>query len=171
MFSACPCAMSIRSKGSLCIPGSNPARTACSPEIANIWKPSRSTWPVKSAARPSAVGSFPSRTFVAISHAEAALTKTIFLVSAITLLAGRVNAASSEATKAARGCLTARALNASYHSGSSSEGRGSKNAAPTTSVSFIEPGWRLPATSPTGTRRTTGFDPRAMITSSPLAAF
>jgi hypothetical protein len=36
---------------------------------------------------------------------------------------------------------------------------------------FNDPGWRLPFTSPIGTIRATGFDPRAMITSSPSEAF
>src|SRR5262249_40595778 len=50
-------------------------------------------------------------------------------------------------------------------------GRGSKNSGPTRNLPFNDPGWRLPITSPTGTSRATGFDPRAMITSSPSEAF
>jgi hypothetical protein len=50
-------------------------------------------------------------------------------------------------------------------------GRGSKNSGPTCNLPFNDPGWRLPFTSPTGTSRATGFDPRAMITSSPSEAF
>jgi hypothetical protein len=50
-------------------------------------------------------------------------------------------------------------------------GRGSKNSGPTHNLPFNDPGWRLPFTSPTGTSRATGFDPRAMITSSPSEAF
>src|SRR5216684_1355677 len=50
-------------------------------------------------------------------------------------------------------------------------GRGSKNSGPTRNLPFYDPGWRLPFTSPTGTSRATGFDPRAMITSSPSEAF
>src|ERR1700689_4515967 len=50
-------------------------------------------------------------------------------------------------------------------------GRGSKNSGPTRNFPFNDPGWRLPFSSPTGTSRATGFDPRAMITSSPAEAF
>jgi len=50
-------------------------------------------------------------------------------------------------------------------------GRGSKNSGPTRNLPFNDPGWRLPFTSPTGTSRATGFDPRAIITSSPSDAF
>src|ERR1700733_14985299 len=54
---------------------------------------------------------------------------------------------------------------------SSFNGSGSKNSGPTCNLPFNDPGWRLPFTSPTGTSRATGFDPRAMITSSPSEAF
>ena len=66
----------MRSKGSLCSPGSNPARWPCSISIANSLNTRRSTRPPNSAAKASAPGSFPRRTLVAISQAEAALTNT-----------------------------------------------------------------------------------------------
>ena len=134
--------------------GSKPARIACSPEIASNWKPSRSRWPVKSAARFSPVGSLPNRTFV----------------SALILRADRVRAASSESYQS-NACASSRtSTKAGYQPASSLEGKGSKKAGPTTNLPFSEPGRRLPLSSPTGTRRTTGFDPLAMITSSPLDA-
>jgi len=46
-------------------------------------KPSRSIKPEKSAARSAAVGSFPNLILIAISHAEAALTISVFLLSAM----------------------------------------------------------------------------------------
>src|SRR6266404_2421555 len=64
--------------------------------MANGWKPSRSIRPEKSAARSVAVGSFPSLTLMAISQAEAALTISVFLVSAMIFRAARVSAGSSE---------------------------------------------------------------------------
>src|SRR5258708_36936019 len=64
--------------------------------MANGWKPSLSIKPEKSAARSVAVGSFPSLALMAISQAEAALTISVFLVSAMIFRAVRVSAGSSE---------------------------------------------------------------------------
>jgi hypothetical protein len=54
---------------------------------------------------------------------------------------------------------------------SSLSGSGSKNSGPTLNLPFIDPGRRFFFTSAMGTRRATGFEPRAMITSSPSEAF
>src|SRR5580693_5585062 len=66
----------MRSKGSLCSPESNPALWPCSTSIASSWNPRRSTRVLNSAAKASAPGSFPRRTLVVISQADAALTNT-----------------------------------------------------------------------------------------------
>src|SRR5260370_17198641 len=52
--------------------------------------------PEKSAARSVAVGRLPNLSLIAISQAEGALTSSVFLVSAMTFRAARVNAGSSE---------------------------------------------------------------------------
>src|SRR4029077_6776737 len=56
------------------------------------------------------------------------------------------------------------------HSASSLSDIGSKNSGPRTNLPFHEPGWRFPFTGPTGTSRATGFEPRAIMISSPSAA-
>ena len=60
--------------------------------MSSVVKPSRRMKPWKSAANSSAPGSLPSLTLVAISHADAALTRSTFEVSAI------ASRATSEAT-------------------------------------------------------------------------
>jgi len=75
-FSAWAWAISMRSKGSWCGPGKRPARTACSTDTANSTNRARLRCPVKSRASSAPLSSRPERTFVAISQADAELTKT-----------------------------------------------------------------------------------------------
>jgi len=77
-FSACACAINMRSNGSRCSPGKLPARSACPMEMPSGRKP------ICSSSRPnlptmfSAPGSLPKRNFVEISQAETAETNTSF---------------------------------------------------------------------------------------------
>lgn len=72
------CAASIRSNGSRCVPGSNPAFSACAGVISSSMNPSLSIRRDQSWAIRPPDGSFPIRYFVAISHEDAALTNTRF---------------------------------------------------------------------------------------------
>src|SRR5260370_6466502 len=94
---------------------------------------------VKAAAKLAAVGSLPRRTLVAISQAEAALTTSVFLVSAIIFLAARVSTESS-ASHQSKAWVSSSARTAGYSQAeSSSGGRGLKNFGPTRSSPLQKP--------------------------------
>src|SRR6202167_1696992 len=78
--------------------------------MASWWKSSGSIYPEKSAAKSVAVASFPSLTLLAISQADAALTISVFFVSAIVFRAARVSAGSSESHQS-KACVSRSARN------------------------------------------------------------
>src|SRR5437588_146184 len=78
--------------------------------MASNSSPSRSIWPEKSETRSAPIGSLPSRTLVAISQDEAALTISMFLVSAMIFRAERVRAGSSESHQS-NACVSSNARN------------------------------------------------------------
>src|ERR1700732_1230369 len=99
-------------------------------------------WPEKSATRSVAVGSFPSLTLIAISQAEAALTISVFLVSAMNFRAARGSAGASESHQS-KEWVSSRARKECYSQVDNSLiGRGSKNSGPTHNFPFNDPGWR-----------------------------
>jgi hypothetical protein len=89
----------------------------------------------------------PIRNLVAISQADAALTKMALLSPPIAVRAGW-DSAVSPAIHQRKACVSSRRFNAYWsHAVSSSAGKGSKNSGPTETTPRNAPNWRL---GPTG---------------------
>jgi hypothetical protein len=93
--SICPWAISMRSKGSRCGPGSAPAASACSMVIGKTCIRALCSKYGRSSATLPACGNLPNRLLVAISQPDALLTRIVFSGARITLRAGLESLGSS----------------------------------------------------------------------------
>ena len=140
-FSAWDWAMSMRSKGSLCGPGSRPARAAWAEVIGSDSNDSWARMASKRRAKSAAPGSLPRRDLVAISHAEAALTK-MMLERELISLRTRGGSAGSSVSHQSKAWVSKRRFRSHSQSSISSSGRGSKNSEPMRNFPFMLPGLR-----------------------------
>ena len=168
-LSSCACATSIRSKGSLWVPGNEPARMPCSIADRELFKSllSEVTGKVRCKVRrdrQSAEANLGSRSPRRKQRSPArrcSCRRSVFCAES-----GREE---SSVNHQIRVWVSSRRRIPHYSQRSSSSGgSGSKNSGPMLIFPLKTPGFRLPFLSSIAVRRTTGFEPRAITTSSPL---